>query len=178
MKSAVLLLALGLCLNAFAQTSSRFRNEVETNVGQHFDRIERTCTDIASRLYNAQPDVELLNPQTWLYKYETFYLDRCYLNTKIHLSNTHIQLARVRISRLTQQARDRRDEELMAEVRGLQRGVTEFIARQARENKTYTEAPTNWRGPDGRRQMIRREIRRILEEYYEMRAEMRFEGTL
>lgn len=178
MKSAVLLLALGLCLNAFAQTSSRFRNEVMNNVAEHEERIIRSCEDIARDRYNAQPSFNLFDRSTWRGRYEISIQSDCFFNTKMRLMDGNISLALTRISRLTQRARERRDQDLLREVRFLQQGVASWRAVQAEERRRYQERDYGTLGRDYINETLRREIHRVLIERYEMRAEMRFEGTL
>lgn len=173
----ITLLSLSIAIPALAQTSSRFRNEVTNNVNEHDQRIRTTCTELASKQYNAQ-DVRLNSPRSWLYTYEVAFLNDCYFNVKMRLMDNHVRLAQTRIQRLSQQAKNSRDAALLRDVKALEQGVVAFKDRQKEERRRFTEGDYGWQGQDGITKILLREIKKVLVEYYEMRAEMRFERTL
>ena len=179
MKTSFLPLLLGftISLSALAQTSSRFRNEVTNNINEHDQRIRNTCTALAKKQYNAQ-DVRLTSPRSWLYTYEVKFLNDCYFNVKMRLMDNHIRLAQTRIGRLKQQVKNNRDATLSQDVKALEQGLVVFKDRQKEERTRYQENNYGWFSMDNITQLLLREIKTVLVEYYEMRAEMRFERTL
>jgi len=178
MKLLITLATLVLTLSASAQTSSRFRNEVTNNVTNHHNRIVEACTATANRQYHAQPAVRLTTPSTWLYLYEVKFLNDCFFGAKMQLMNSHIQLLQTRINRLRAQARDRRDANLARDVAGLEQGLSAFRTRQNQERTQFQTEDYGWMGQEDITKILKREIRNVLVEFYEGRAEMRFEGTL
>lgn len=172
MKKLIALIALTLVsLSALAQTSSRFRNEVVTNVTEHEQRIRNSCVALANRQYHAQ-DVRLNSPRSWLYTYEVKFLNDCYFNVKMRLMDKHAQLLRGRIATLRRTRADARD------IRLLQDGLKAFLEQQATERRRFVERDYGWLGQDNITELLLREIKKVLNAHYEMRAEMRWEGTL
>lgn len=113
-----------------------------------------------------------------MYSYEVKFLNDCFFNVKMRLMDNHIRLAQTRIQLLRQQAKDKRDTTILNDAKALEKGVLVFKDRQKEERRRYNERDYGTQGRDYITQTLKREIRRVLTEYYEMRAEMRFEGTL
>lgn len=135
-------------------------------------RLSQQCEAQADRLYN---DPNNLTAWGWIHwTYRGGFLNDCLAAKKRWVMQTHLRLLQARIAKLSA----RRDQSLSADIRGLQQGQKAYQARMVDEAEKYKDGCYERLGLNETSESLPRQIRRLLTEYFEMRAEMELEGTI